>query len=94
MKWTKCLPCVILFLVLVIALKTLGGYSGYADSSILSIATGSAGALMNTAPTSTLMNTAPTSTLTTPVPSAPIVASLAAMSSIPKGVKRVCYDMS
>lgn len=107
MKWTKCLPCVILFLVLVIAWKTLSGYSGYADSATLASVTGSAGALMNTAPTSTL---------TTPVPSAPIVAgppsampttpmaasppmptlaSTAAPSmSVPSGVKRVCYDMS
>lgn len=107
MKWTKCLPCVILFLVLVIAWKTLGGLSGYADSSILSTVTGSAGPLMNTAPTSTLTTPVPSAPImsgppsampTTPMaasPATPTLASTAAPSmSVPSGVKRVCYDMS
>lgn len=128
MSWSKALPGVIFFLVLVVAWLTLGS-SGYADapwymrgmssrgsikkmrdSGTLATVTGSAGALMNTAPVSTL---------TTPVPSAQIVpapsmpAQLKARKNkfkkfltrkkksppwtpapmVPRGVKRVCYDM-
>ena len=107
MKLTKCLPCVILFLVLVIAWKILGSYSGYAESSTLSTVTGSAGALMNTAPMSTLTTPVPSAPIvsgmpsvmpTTPMAASPATSTLASTAapamSIPSGVKRVCYDMS